>query len=255
MMQQLAQWQAAVNGAGDYPAMVARAKANWQSHRGTPALQMAEVLLSQMCGGGRRCCYCEDSLAHDIEHIWPKSLYPGLVFDWMNYIYACPVCNQAKGARFAICAPGGGLAHVNRPRGVLPTAPPPAGEMAFINPRMEDPMRFFILDLRGTFRLVVDPRLGGVDRQRAEYTLSALPLNDDALCWERRNEYGNYCARLEQYVRAMPGPAAVLSRRRDAILRLRHPTVWHEMQRQRDRLPSLRRLFQAAPDACLWRRP
>lgn len=249
----LARWQAEVDAGASYAEQVSRARARWQSHRGAQTMQMVAELLGQMCGGGRRCCYCEDSLAQDIEHIWPKSLYPGLVFDWMNYIYACPGCNQAKGARFAIHTRTDELIEVSRPSGNSPLTPPPAGEMVFINPRRDDPLRFFMLDLRGTFRLVASEGLAGRDRARAEYTLKVLPLNDDALCWERRNEYGNYRARLIAYVRARRSePPQDLARHRQALLRLRHPTVWHEMLRQRSKIADLDRLFTAAPETCVW---
>ncbi len=52
---------------------------------------------------GRRCCYCEASVAvvtkGHIEHRRPKrgrSAFPEHTYDWDNLHLACPECNQAK---------------------------------------------------------------------------------------------------------------------------------------------------------------
>ena len=34
-----------------------------------------------MCAGAKRCMYCEDSAADEVEHHLPKNLYPEFVFD------------------------------------------------------------------------------------------------------------------------------------------------------------------------------
>lgn len=47
--------------------------------------QLVRATLDKMCSGARRCCYCEDSCADEVEHIRPKDLYPELVFVWENY--------------------------------------------------------------------------------------------------------------------------------------------------------------------------
>lgn len=255
ILEQLAVWQAEVDAEPSYATQVAKADKAWTAHRQTATLDAVEVLLSQMCCGGRRCAYCEDSLASDIEHIWPKSLYPSLVFDWQNYLYACAPCNRVKGARFAIYPSAiGTWALVSRPPSEPPLAPPPAGEMVFINPRREDPTRFFMLDVRSTFRLELLPNLPMRDLERADYTLHRLPLNDDPLCEERENEFGNYLSRLSEYLQDKNNgaPLARLERRRNALLRLRHQTVWFEMKRQHKSIPELQALFAAAPEALTW---
>ena len=49
------------------------------------------------------CNYCENNEAIDIEHIWPKSFFPGKCFIWENYLLACKKCNtHHKLDRFAI---------------------------------------------------------------------------------------------------------------------------------------------------------
>lgn len=127
-------------------------------------------------------------------------------------------------------------------------------KMVFINPRSEDPTRFFMLDLRNTFRLNLMPNMPLRDLERADYTLRCLPLNEDPLCAERENEFGNYCARLKEYLhdKSSDAPADRLERRRDALLRLRHQTIWFEMKRQHKSIPELQALFEEVPEALQW---
>jgi uncharacterized protein (TIGR02646 family) len=57
----------------------------------------------------QKCAYCESTVEHvaslHIEHYFPKSnaMYKNLTFVWENWLIACPVCNQNKGARFPLC--------------------------------------------------------------------------------------------------------------------------------------------------------
>lgn len=61
-----------------------------------PAKAFAEIrtTLRRMASGLDRCMYCEDSEGRDIEHFWPKSVYPERTFDWHNYLFACSRCNS-----------------------------------------------------------------------------------------------------------------------------------------------------------------
>lgn len=50
----------------------------------------------------RTCAYCERDLDLStgqaiVEHFRPRSRFPDLTFDWLNLIYACRRCNDAKG--------------------------------------------------------------------------------------------------------------------------------------------------------------
>jgi hypothetical protein len=73
---------------------------------------------------------------------------------------------------------------------------------------------------------------------------------------QRRNAAGNYEARLARYItRKNEGATArQLALIRNSILRLDHPTVWREMQRQYLRVNRIRPLFTAAPEALAWQR-
>ena len=48
---------------------------------------------------GDYCSYCERRIETNlaVEHIQPKSLVPGLITDWNNFLLACTNCNSTKG--------------------------------------------------------------------------------------------------------------------------------------------------------------
>jgi 5-methylcytosine-specific restriction endonuclease McrA len=100
----LEEYQKAVDATGDYSARVAAAKEHFSKYntKANTTFATVRVTLNRMCSGARRCCYCEDSMADEVEHIAPKDLFPELVFSWNNYLYACGPCNGPKNNRFAI---------------------------------------------------------------------------------------------------------------------------------------------------------
>jgi len=119
-----------------------------------------------------------------------------------------------------------------------------------IDPRRDDPLRFLALDLVSTFAFGAQPRRGCVARARAVKTIEVLRLNEDPHPRRRADAYGNYLARLQQYI-AEKDPAR-RERHKLSLTRLDHPTVWREMQRQHRRIPELRPLFAQAPEALRW---
>ena len=46
---------------------------------------------------GSMCGYCETSGFGTTDHFRPRSRFPHLTFEWLNLVYACHRCNQAKG--------------------------------------------------------------------------------------------------------------------------------------------------------------
>lgn len=253
----LKNWQLAVNAKPDYPARVAAAKADF-SRRNTSnnkTFKLVKEALAGMCSGARRCVYCEDSLADEVEHIKPKDLYPGDVFSWRNYVYACGPCNGPKNNKFAvITAPAGTLVDVTRRQGA-PVVPPQRGAPALINPRWEDPLLFMELDLIDTFFFLPSKPAGTKDYARAQYTIEVLRLNDrEPLRVARREAYENYVARLDQYItrRDAGAPKAELDRRVRALKGMHHPTVWREIKRQHPHVTELTALFARAPEAEKW---
>jgi uncharacterized protein (TIGR02646 family) len=219
-----------------------------------PAFAQVRASLTRMCSGARRCAYCEDSGADEVEHIKPKDLYPEAAFVWGNYVYACGPCNGPKNNKFAVFNAKGDLVDVTRRRGVPPIEPE-AGSPALINPRWEDPLKFMALDLRDTFLFLPIKPKGDRDYIRADYTIKILRLNDrDFLLRARREAYDSYRARLSEYIRERDKgePKKRLNYRIKALKRMQHPTVWREMKRQQDKIPNLRQLFTDAPEALRW---
>lgn len=71
----------------------AEVDALWKA-RNNQAFDEIRSTLRSMASGLERCMYCEDSAGTDIEHFWPKSLYPERAFSWENYLLACSGCNS-----------------------------------------------------------------------------------------------------------------------------------------------------------------
>ncbi len=252
----LIEYQAEIDAIGLYEERVIEAKNKFQSRNVLVNMTFAAVrrTLSAMCSGSRRCMYCEDSVADEVEHIKPKDLYPDAVFVWDNYLYACGPCNGGKRNKFLVLVPPGSVENVTRRSGDA-VAPPRSGDPVFINPRDEDALLFMKLDLAGTFRFVPTAAPQSVAHIRALHTLDILKLNErDYLISARRQAYGSYVARLSQYITERESLATTqrLAQLRNALLRMGHPTVWAEMKRQHPRIRRLSDLFSRCPEALIW---
>jgi len=234
---------------------VAVAKFKQFNRTSNPAFQQVRRTLALMCSGAKRCMYCEDSAADEVEHHRPKSLYPGHVFAWENYLYACGPCNGPKDNQFAVFAADGSIVYLTRKRGELPKPPVP-GDPVMLHPRAEDALKYMTLDIAGgTFLFVPAAPEGSHEFERASYTIEVLRLNSRGhLSRARREAYGSYKARLTEYVHRRDAGDVnhALRYMIDAIMRMQHPTVWFEMRRQSARIPELTRLFQLAPEALKW---
>lgn len=53
-----------------------------------------EIRFSGACG------YCEEYCSGEVDHFKPKSKYPGLVYEWSNWVFACRPCNSNKGNKW-----------------------------------------------------------------------------------------------------------------------------------------------------------
>jgi len=100
--------QAVVDAESTYKRRVAKAKSYFKAKNtaSDPVFKVIRQKLSDMCPGARRCCYCEDSCADEVEHIAPKDLYPDKCFVWDNYLYACGPCNGPKNNQYQIFRSG-----------------------------------------------------------------------------------------------------------------------------------------------------
>lgn len=251
-------WQTAINDEPDYQAQIKKAKATWGKSNKT--FDEIKEKLRLMSNNTSRCNYCEDSVADEIEHIYPKDIYPDRTFVWENYLYSCGHCNLRKSNNFALINPGGNLNDITPPK-PLPDdhvfVRPPNNQIAFIDPRIENPTDFIELDIIDTFRFVPAIELNETDENyiRAQYTIDVLQLNDrEFLVQARRTAYQNFRARLREYIQQRNDGAnqADLDELINGIQEENHKTVWREMVRFNTLIPTLNELFQEAPEAVDW---
>src|SRR4051812_25033751 len=59
----------------------------WKSFLRTVARRNVDEALDSY--SHRKCAYCEQVDARDIEHFMPKSVYPSRMFRWGNFLRAC----------------------------------------------------------------------------------------------------------------------------------------------------------------------
>jgi uncharacterized protein (TIGR02646 family) len=249
--------QAEVDAVDSYAERVAEGKRLFglRNTPGNAVFDEVKRTLHRMCAGARRCAYCEDSEADEVEHVRPKDLYPQAVFAWSNYVYACGPCNGPKGSHFAVFVAGNRepVEIARKPK--APIVPPLDGEPALIDPRTEDATKLMWLDLRETFLFTALAAKGTREYERANYTIRTLHLNTrPALPEARREAYRNYEGRVHHYQRERDAGASGtrLVDLRQSVQKSQHPTVWREMLRQRDKNPELQALFAGLPEFASW---
>jgi len=252
---------------GPFKDRVPKAKKAWASKTSSIAKRKAfadiKKLLTEACWGARRCNYCEDSVADEIEHFRPKDWYPDVAFAWSNYLYACGPCNGPKSNLFPLF-PTQGSATVQElvPRKESdPIVPPPNGDPVLIDPRNEDPMKFLFLDIEGNLHFAPRSDLlpGSREEQRALWTIKLLHLNDrDDLVKARVTTLSALRTALLAAFMAKRAPAVVpagidpiVSARR-AVSETPHRFVWEEIVRHRNTVPAYQKMFAAVPEALAW---
>jgi uncharacterized protein (TIGR02646 family) len=249
----LQKYQAVIDSESDFGRRVQLAARKFSQYNRAKNTAFAKVkdTLDSMCSGARRCMYCEDSVADEVEHHHPKTLYPEYTFVWSNYLYACGPCNGPKNSRFAVYRNGAFVEITYKPG-----TPPLAGKAVLLHPRTENPLDYLMLDIAGdTFFFVPTAPAPSREFVTADYTIRLLRLNDrDYLPVARREAYASYKARVEAYGRERDrgASATTLASRVRAVRRMQHPTVWFEMARQRSLIPELTQLFADVPEALTW---
>ncbi len=250
--------QNSVDTAGSYADRVSAAKSKFKSKntKTDRTFKAIKKELKEMCPGQVRCHYCEDSAPDEVEHFYPKDLYPEFCFSWDNYLYSCGPCNGSyKRHKFKIFASSDkAVTDVTRAH-KAPITPPTPGTPVLIDPSADDPMEYMELDLSQTFLFIVSAPSGTQKYERASYTIELLGLNSrDDLAYARNSAFGSFRARLREYVEKKEAGAALSELRilEDGIHSMAHMTVWEEMKRQKDyNSPlhsELRTLFEKAPE-------
>lgn len=252
---ELAGLQQNVDGQPNYAARVDGAKTSWASAKKdkAPFLEVKRVL-DEMCWGNRRCNYCEDSVADEIEHFRPKDLYPERAFVWENYLYACGPCNGPKNNHFEVFTtpPGAGRTDVTRRRND-PVVAPPVGDDILLNPRVDDPTRYLALDLGGTFTFSPRTTLANQwERDRAAHTIELLRLNTRPFLVKGRRTTFTFLLAALQKAAAIAAVNGDVSALRDAIQNTPHRCVWAEMLVLEHHRTTLEPLLAAIPAAKTW---
>jgi len=246
----LAGKQAELDALSSYANQVEKATENW-SRKSRRHFEVIRERLKAEPGGEavNRCHYCEDSIADEVEHIWPKKFYPDRVFIWDNYLYSCGPCNgTAKRDQFAVIVNGERFDLV---RGKTdPVLEPPEGRPLFIDPRQENPFDFIELELDTGLFMARDMDESSLSAQRAEYTaIEILELNRDSLVHRRKREYRSLVRTVESYASARDsGDQETADLAWGDLQSPLMPTVWHEMIRSRGLYPKLKTLFEQVPE-------
>ncbi|MEZ4773325.1 MAG: aminoglycoside phosphotransferase [Bacteroidia bacterium] len=256
--QALSSYQAEIDRLTLYEDRIEKARQIWPHRKQNNPFEEVKEKLAAMCSGARRCHYCEDSYADEIEHFFPKVIFPEKTFVWNNFLLACGPCNSPKSNKFAI------FEKESREQLNLTSQyslkkvrkqPPPIGDPVLINPRNENPLDFLFLDINDSFMFTeIEEDEESEAYQRAYYTIQILKLNiRDDLVRARKSAYGNYKARLREYI--IERNLAQSSKTAELIQNIQqelHPTVWAEMKRQHNHIPELNELFSTAPEALSW---
>lgn len=243
------------------------AQYKWKISNTTTNQNFSEIraLLRSISGEQERCVYCEDSLGAQIDHAYPKSIFPSKTFDWGNFIFSCPTCNQAKSNTFHEIDTTGNIIKIDH-KTLL--AEPTINTPALLIPAEENPLDYIMLDLV-TFKFVTTKSLPShkgtnpIYFLRAQHTINELGLNSRAgLSNARKAHFKIYTNALKQYLHAkLLGNFNVQKEQQRLIcIELAHRAVWEEIKRYVKIMPKhpviahngLDKDFSQAPEAFNW---
>jgi uncharacterized protein (TIGR02646 family) len=126
------------------------------------------AVLSRMAGTRERCMYCEDSRGTDVEHFWPKAVYPTKTFSWPNLLLACVRCQRGKGDRLPLVA----------------------GKPLVIDPTVDEPWDYLFF-VPETGRITARFDANNVPIAKGGETIRLLKLDDEALNEGRKRAVRN----------------------------------------------------------------
>ena len=263
ILNELALFQKEIDGLNDFNRESKRAGESFsaKNKKGNRVFDAIKVCLMQVSVGIERCIYCENSQCDEVEHIYPKTLYPEKCFIWENYAYVCGPCNGKKNNKFAIYRHSDDIKQlVNPENSKQPILKPPKGESVLINPRVENPLDYAELDFTTGF-FTFPHAVGTKEFERAHYTFNEVLGLNERLFKKRKSAYTAYKARLVEYVYELQIGASqdILNHIIGNLRNEDHPTVWKEMQRQfrmgwlSNSDPRLHELFnRSLPESLTW---
>lgn len=150
----------------------------WKSFSRLKVFEELRESLGAPLGVRRRCAYCSDSNAADVEHFRPKEDFPENAFSFDNFLLVCPECNRKKNAQFPVD-------HDNRP--------------LMINPLFDDPWdSLFFVPTTG----MLDSRIisaQGTRSPKGAATLDVLAgiINSDSRLIGRARSWGELVQKLQ----------------------------------------------------------
>lgn len=282
ILNHLQKLQGQIDALPTYKAQVKQAKVLWQNKKKTNAQKAAfnrveKELQKIAIGSNNYCNYCEANVGTTIEHIYPRGLFPNKTFIWENYLWACKQCNgKHKISQFQIFKNANSSEIINLVKDYS-FVRPLNQDAVFINPRVENPLDYLQLDLESGLFQHKENNINTRAYKRASYTIETLQLNTrKGLVANRQKAYQNYQSLLQQYINIQKSTSSEVlmaifplsnnakkapweAQKQLASLELQttlinqaHPTVWKEMQRQVDSIPTLRELFQQVPKTLDW---
>jgi uncharacterized protein (TIGR02646 family) len=273
----LEELQYKINILNEFHIRVDKANILWKNKKNTigeESLIEVKKVLTEMCVNIKVCNYCEHNEANDIEHIYPKSFFPEYTFDWNNYLLTCKQCNS--GYKLDQCHLIDNYDNLI----VLKRGEKPFNSLlAFINPRVENPSNFIILDLT-TFKFRILEGIKIKDYIKANSTLEILALNQrDTLIEARKNAATFIYNRLIQLIdiidsnskenifRILASYDSYLDKNKsleeykyeikhaykNQIISHAHPSVWYSIKKVESKVsPKWSTIFNKIPEALDW---
>lgn len=181
----------------DFFADLRTAHARWDSLDGADRNRIRDELARDFV---RVCAYCEQPCQsptrnaepneESIDHFRPRNRFPAQWLEWLNLVYACRRCNQAKGGKW----PGFDDDSVNRMLAAEDARYSPAPR--YVNPSVVEGQRpangFFEFNA-ATGEMLPAPELNPEEWSIARRTIQDIDLNDSGLgandwrhLWNRR---------------------------------------------------------------------
>ena len=172
----------------------------WDELDGSDRRRIRDALLGDF---GTICAYCERpcqgvTATHEepgeetIDHFRPRNRFPGLWLEWLNLVYSCRRCNQAKGGSW----PGFDDDLVNQMLAVEDSRYEPVTQ--YVNPNVitgQQPADYFFAFDSETGEILPSSKLEAAEWSMARRTIRDVDLNDSELgannpahLWNRRLE-------------------------------------------------------------------
>jgi len=212
-----------------FPPRDVRVGTAWATFLGTQARDQVAKALDAYTRA--KCAYCEQVAAKDIEHFWPKTLYPAGMFAWDNFLRGCKNCNNAKRDRFPIDGQGKNL---------------------LLDPNEDEPLDHFVWDGKtGAAGVVPDP----LQAERGLTTIDLFQLNQEPIREERRLKHLIVLYLLARVVEEDPIDLETRERLREELLP-HHPwlgIVRQLLVRLEDSVrPLIERAMAKLPEIRVW---